>query len=182
MSAPGDSVCSWGDLPLGGVCSRRGLLLGGVPGLGGDWSRGVPGGDPPDGYCCGQYASYWNAFFFCQLLLPTNEACEGSVFTGVCLSVHRKGVSATDPHFPRQTQPPWADTHPLGQTLPWVVHAGTPPGSACWDTHHPPAQCMLGYSQQAGGTHPTGMHSCYHKYIKEIVTKLLDFLRHLDGY
>ena len=24
----------------------------------------------------------------------------------------------------------------------------------------PPAQCMLGYGQQAGDTHPTGMHSC----------------------
>ena len=40
----------------------------GVPCLGGAWSRGVPGpgggpgGDPPDGYCCGWYASYWNAF------------------------------------------------------------------------------------------------------------------------
>ena len=59
-----------------------------------------------------------------------------------------------------------------------------PPGrhplpSACWDTHtptqcmlgythphpvhagkHHPVQSMLGYGQQAGGTHPTGMHSC----------------------
>ena len=26
--------------------------------------------------------------------------------------------------------------------------------------HHPLAQCMLGYGQQAGGTHPTEMHSC----------------------
>ena len=55
--------------------------------------------------------------------------------------------------------------------------------SACWDTpprtrgrppqaRHPPgqtspradtpsAQCMLGYDQQAGGTHPTGMQSCW---------------------
>ena len=24
-----------------------------------------------------------------------------------------------------------------------------------------PSQCMLGYGQQAGGTHPTGMHSCF---------------------
>ena len=31
---------------------------------GGVWSRGVPGGDPPNGYCCGRYASYWNAFLF----------------------------------------------------------------------------------------------------------------------
>ena len=40
------------------------------------------------------------------------------------------------------------ETHPLpGQTPPW---ADTPPD----------VQCMLGYGQQAGGTHPTGMHSC----------------------
>ena len=25
----------------------------------------------------------------------------------------------------------------------------------------PPVQCMLGYGQQAGSTHPTGMHSCF---------------------
>ena len=25
----------------------------------------------------------------------------------------------------------------------------------------PPTQCMLGYGQQAGGTHPTGMYSCF---------------------
>ena len=42
----------------GGVCSRGCLL------------RGVPGGDPPDGYCCGRYASYWNAFLFFFLLPP----------------------------------------------------------------------------------------------------------------
>ena len=28
-------------------------------------------------------------------------------------------------------------------------------------THPHPAQCMLGYSQQVGGAHPTGMHSCW---------------------
>ena len=47
---------------------------GGVPGLGGGaWSGGgclVPGGcvveTPRDGYCCGRYASYWNAFLFCS--------------------------------------------------------------------------------------------------------------------
>ena len=47
---------------------------------------------------------------------------------------------------------------PPGQTASCPVHAGihTPLlHSACWDTHTPPAQCMLGYGQQAGGTHPT---------------------------
>ena len=53
----------------------------------------------------------------------------------------------------------WAE-HPR-QTPPW---ADTP--SACWDT--PPAQCMLGCGQQAGGTHPTGMHSClpFYQFLK----------------
>ena len=64
-------VClSTGEVP--GPGGWRGCLLpGGVPALGGGvpapgglvW--GVPGGDlPPDGYCCGRYASYWNAFLF----------------------------------------------------------------------------------------------------------------------
>ena len=47
----------------GGVCSQ------GVPGpgggvfaLGGCWSQGGAWWRPPDGYCCGRYTSYWNAF------------------------------------------------------------------------------------------------------------------------
>ena len=63
---------SGGGMPgAGGACSWWGGCL--VPG-------GMPGGDPPDGYCCGRYASYWNAFLFdgCNWLLtesvlrPTN--------------------------------------------------------------------------------------------------------------
>ena len=51
VSAPGGGVLAWS---------------------GGAWSRGVsaPGGlvqTPPDGYCCGRYASYWNAFLLCDL-------------------------------------------------------------------------------------------------------------------
>ena len=42
---------------------------------------------------------------------------------------------------PGQVHPPWAGTSPRAGTL------------------FPP-QCMLGYGQQAGGTHPTGMYSC----------------------
>ena len=50
---------------------------------------------------------------------------------------------------------PWADT----------LQAHTPPGHTPPGTHTPqqtppPAQCMLGYGQQAGGMHPTGMQSC----------------------
>ena len=55
------------------------------------------------------------------------------------------------------------DRHPLGKYTPW---AGTPPGQVhplAGTPHgqvHTPQQCMLGYGQQADGTHPTGMHSC----------------------
>ena len=44
-----------------GDLARECLLPGGWL-LWGVCSRGC--GDPPDGYCCGQYASYWNAFLF----------------------------------------------------------------------------------------------------------------------
>ena len=83
-------------------------------------------------------------FLLLSLLLPpANEICEGYVFTGVCLSMGR-GVSALL-HAGIHTLGPEADT-------PWA----DPPGTR---GRHPPAQCMLGYGQQAGGTHPTGMHS-----------------------
>ena len=48
--------------------------------------------------------------------------------------------------------PPWAGT-------PWQVHppAGTPPNP---QPHTPGAVHGGRYRQQAGGTHPTEMHSC----------------------
>ena len=45
-----------------------------------------------------------------------------------------------------------------GQVPPW---AGTPPGRYTPPAGTPPPQCMLGYGQQAGGRHPTEMHSCF---------------------
>ena len=65
---PGRGVSSWG-----GAWSQGGLLLGGglVPGgllQGGAWWR-----PPPDGYCCGQYASYWNVFLYKQMFLFRQE-------------------------------------------------------------------------------------------------------------
>ena len=62
-----------GGLLQGGLVQGGGAWSRGVPGPGGAWSRGsTPEGSglggawwkPPDGYCCGQYASYWNAFLF----------------------------------------------------------------------------------------------------------------------
>ena len=49
----GEGVCSGGCL-LQGVPAMAGCLLGG----------GVETPLPCDGYCCGRYASYWNAFLF----------------------------------------------------------------------------------------------------------------------
>ena len=43
--------------------SSRGVCSGGVP---------APRGETPpkaDGYCCGRYASYWNAFLFLMFCL-----------------------------------------------------------------------------------------------------------------
>ena len=68
------------------------------------------------------------------------------MFSQVSFCLGGGGVSAplhAGIHIP-QADTPWADI---------------PPPSACWDTP-PTAQCMLGYGQQAGCTHPTGMHSC----------------------
>ena len=58
---PGGSAWSWGGC----------LVLGGSA-PGGTWSRGclLQGGAwwrPPDGYCCGRYTSYWNAFLLCHI-------------------------------------------------------------------------------------------------------------------
>ena len=57
VPAPGGCLVRGGAWSWGG-CSWRGLLPGGGCLVrGGAWWR-----TPPDNYCCGQYASYWNAF------------------------------------------------------------------------------------------------------------------------
>ena len=54
--------------PHPGGCLVKGVCSKGVPGPGGVCSWGVSGPrgvcleTPPDRYCCGRYASYWNAF------------------------------------------------------------------------------------------------------------------------
>ena len=109
---------------------------------------------PPDqvpppryGYCCGRYASYWNAFLFGQSIWTQSdyyhpqrswakvifsEACvNNSVHRGVCLRAC----------WGTRSRPPPGNRHPPEQTPPFAVHAGR-------------------YGQQAGGTHPTGVHTC----------------------
>ena len=68
------------------------------------------------------------------------------LFTGgVCLS------ACWDMHLHQEQTPPWgadtpqgADTHPRSREPPGAVH-------------------VRRYGQQAGGTHPTGMHTCSKK-------------------
>ena len=116
------------------------------------------------------------------LLPPANEVCEGYVFTGVCLSTGGgdSTCAGTPPRSaPGRYTPTPQQVHPQTST---PLLAGTPPGRYPPPRQvppgrytpqqvHPPgqfppqgrytprSQCMLGYGQQAGGTHPTGMHS-----------------------
>ena len=73
-----------------------------------------------------------------QLHVVVHILLESILVTSVCDSVHRRCVSqhamGGGVHPPRQT--PWADSPPR-QTLPKMAI-------------------------EAGGTHPTGMHSCLH--------------------
>ena len=64
-------VClSGGCLLLGGTCSRWGVPApGGCPLPGGVCSGVGVVETPRDGYCCGRYASYWNAFLFIYLFI-----------------------------------------------------------------------------------------------------------------
>ena len=88
------------------------------------------------------------------LLPPANEVWGKVIFSVACVknSVHGGGGST------------WADTPPRAGTPPRQVHPQPPsryitsptPGQV-----HPPGAVHAGkYGQQAGGTHPTGMHSC----------------------
>ena len=97
-------------------------------------------------------------FLHLSVILFTGRGCLPLVLGGVCHTLPSR--HPLDRH-------PQADT-PLGRHAPGETPPGhtTPPGrhllpSACWDTPPPPVQCMLGYGQQAGGTHPTEMHTCY---------------------
>ena len=44
-------------------------------GLDNDLPKISPGIDPRDGYCCGRYASYWNAFLLDHFLVPAQRMC-----------------------------------------------------------------------------------------------------------
>ena len=161
-----------GGLPMGGSAQRgvsrprgAGQGLGEAQARRGGVSRPRPRGvcipaslrqtpPPVDSYCCGLYASYWNAFLFIYVfnsLLQQNAfklnevngncsqtseiiitACkqslgQGNIFTPVCHSVHRGGVpDQVHPPGTRYT-PPWTRYTPWDQVHP--LGPGTPPGT-----------------------------------------------------
>ena len=73
------------------------------------------------------------------------------LFTGGCLSQHAMGV-----YTPLGRQPHQADP---GRSLP----RQTPPKADTLLGIHPPSgrHPLLRMATEAGGTHPTGMHSCF---------------------
>ena len=116
-----------------------------------------------------------NAVLF-SLLSPANEVWGKVIFLHLSVILFTGGTWAG---APLAGTPPWPGTHPRDQVYPPSrytprdqVHPpgpGTPPGQV-----HPPgtrytslAGTPLGavhagrYGQEAGGTHPTGMHSCF---------------------
>ena len=107
------------------------------------------------------------------LLLPPANEVWGKViclylsvilFTGGDLGRYPLG------RYPPGRYTPHGQVHPPGR---YTFQAGTPPGQVQpppvrytprqvhLSGRYTPRQCMLGYSQQAGGKHPTRMHSCY---------------------
>ena len=71
---PGGVPGLGGESAPGGVPGRGGLLLGGAW-SGGVCSEGCLVETSLDGYCCGRYASYWNAFLFQHLLVLASLQC-----------------------------------------------------------------------------------------------------------
>ena len=81
---------------------------------------------------------------FAKVMFSQVYVCPRGVSTPFHAGIHT-------PWDQRQASP--LGRHPLADTL----LGRHPPG------RHPPMQCTLGYGQQAGGTHSTGMHSCFNE-------------------
>ena len=88
-----------------------------------------------------------------QLLPPANEVCEGYVFTSICHSVHRGGGGRA-----------WhGGMHCRGHALQGDLCAGD----------------MV---TEAGGTHPTVMHSCHSSGFTRIKKALKTYLNHFSSF
>ena len=107
-------------------------------------------------------AAKCGTFYKAHVLVTARKRSLRRLCFYTCLSVHRGGVPGTPPGqvhplgqvpLPRAGTPSLGRYTPLGRYPPGQVH---PPGR-----YTPPRAVHAGRNgQQAGGTHPTGMHSC----------------------
>ena len=109
-----------------------------------------------------------------SLLSPANIVWGKVIFLHLSVLLFTRGgflphcmLGYTPSQTPPLGRPPWADTSPrqtpsLGRHTHW---ADSPPWADTPLVRHPTGQTpsppdTMGYGQQAGGTHPTGMHTC----------------------
>ena len=92
---------------------------------------------------------------------------QGNIFTPVCHSVHEGGGKYLGRYPPGPGTPSGQVYHPRTRYTPRQVH---PPG----------AVHARRYGQQAGGTHPTGMHSCYYYFLASLSRQLVNYLVEFD--
>ena len=90
---------------------------------------------------------------------------QGNVFTPVCHSVHRGRGSAQPPGcrplYPWMQTPSHLESDAPRMQTPLPLDANPlPPGIRCPPDADPPWMQTSQYSQQAGSTHPTGVHTC----------------------
>ena len=127
-----------------------------------------------EGHTCRRDASYWNAF----LLPPTNEVCGKVIFSQACVmnSVQRGDAWSQGGAWSCGVPGPGGMPGPRGCLVPgeglvpggcliqggegaWsggCLVWGRMPGQGGRKGGEPP-----GMATAAGGTHPTGMHSCF---------------------
>ena len=118
---------------------------------------------------------------------PQRSCGQGNIFTPVCHSVHRGGMSEADPlgadtDPPLEQTPPWEQTPHLGADTP---QEQTPLQKfffldfffGFFGGDLPPPKLTQAYGQRAAGTHPTGMHSCFRNgfYNMHVFTMLLRY-------
>ena len=70
---------------------------------------------------------------------------------------------------------PWEGRSPLKGRSPYPPQNSDPPPP------HTDTDTVAGYSQQAGGTHPTGMHPCHFRLLPESPRWLLMKGRHKEA-
>ena len=100
----GGGACSGGCMVLGRHGHGGCMVLGGVNGPGGMHGPGgrVLGGlvetTSPDGYCCGRYASYWNAFLLVFLMKGNGDVLKDFHSTPLVINFENIGEASNFHH------------------------------------------------------------------------------------